>query len=48
MLWTIIGILILLWILGFSFDVAGNLVHILLVIALIVLIVRLLTGGRAA
>ncbi len=48
MLWTIIGILILLWILGFSFDIAGNLVHILLVIALIVLIVRLLTGGRAA
>lgn len=47
MLWTIIGILILLWLLGFSFDIAGNLIHILLVIALIVLIIRLFTGGRA-
>ncbi len=47
MLWTIIGILILLWILGFSFGIAGNLVHILLVIAVIVLIIRLITGGRA-
>ncbi|HLR60104.1 MAG TPA: lmo0937 family membrane protein [Pseudogracilibacillus sp.] len=47
MLWTIIGILILLWILGFSFDIGGGLVHILLVIALIVLIIRIFTGGRA-
>lgn len=47
MLWTIIGILIILWILGFSFEIAGNLVHILLVIALVVLIIRLVTGGRA-
>ncbi len=47
MLWTIIGILIILWILGFAFDVAGGLVHILLVIALIVLILRIFTGGKA-
>jgi len=47
MLWTLIGILIILWILGFSFEIAGNLVHILLVIALVILIIRLLTGGRA-
>lgn len=47
MLWTLIGILILMWILGFSFDIAGDLVHILLVIALVVLIIRLITGGRA-
>lgn len=47
MLWSIIGILILLWILGFAFDIAGNLIHIILVIALIVLIIRILTGGRA-
>lgn len=44
MLWTIIGILIILWILGFSFSVGGGLVHILLVIAVIVLIVKLITG----
>lgn len=47
MLWTIIGILLILWILGFSFKIAGNLVHILLVIALVVLIIRLVTGNRA-
>lgn len=47
MLWTIIGILIILWILGFSFSIGGGLVHLLLVIAAIVLIVKLVTGGRA-
>ncbi|MBD7939394.1 MULTISPECIES: lmo0937 family membrane protein [Cytobacillus] len=46
MLWTIIGILIILWILGFSFDVAGGLVHLLLVIALVVLLFQLFTGRR--
>jgi len=47
MLWSIIVLLIILWLLGFSFEIGGGLVHILLVIALVVLIVRLLTGGRA-
>lgn len=47
MLWSIIVILIILWILGFSFQIGGGLIHIILVIALIVLIVRLVTGGRA-
>lgn len=46
MLWTIIGILIILWILGFAFEIGGGLVHILLVIALIVLIFRLVTGNK--
>jgi uncharacterized membrane protein YtjA (UPF0391 family) len=46
MLWTILIILLVLWLLGFSFEIAGNLVHILLVIALIVLIIRLVTGRR--
>lgn len=47
MLWSIIGLLVLLWILGFSFKIAGGLVHILLVIALVILIIRLVTGNRA-
>ncbi|WP_313893442.1 lmo0937 family membrane protein [Psychrobacillus sp.] len=47
MLWTIIGILVILWLLGFSFSVGGGLIHLLLVIAVIVLIVRLVSGGRA-
>lgn len=44
MLWTIIGLLILFWILGLITEIGGGLVHILLVIAVIVLIFRLVTG----
>lgn len=47
MIWTIIGIILLMWLLGFSFDVGGDLVHILLVIALIVLIVRIFIDRRS-
>lgn len=43
MLETIIVILLILWLLGFSFHVGGGLIHLLLVIALIVLVVRLLS-----
>jgi hypothetical protein len=44
MLWTILVILVILWLLGFSFHVAGGLIHILLVIAVIILIINLLRG----
>jgi uncharacterized protein DUF5670 len=44
MLWTIFVILLVLWILGFSLHVAGGLIHLLLVIALIVLVINLVTG----
>lgn len=47
MLWTIAVILFVLWLLGFSvFHVAGGLIHILLVIAVIVVIVNLVQGRR--
>jgi hypothetical protein len=47
MLWTILVILLVLWALGFLvFHVAGGLIHLLLVIAAIVLIVRLVQGRR--
>jgi len=46
MLWTILLILLVMWALGLGFGVAGNLVHILLVVALIVLIVQVLQGRR--
>lgn len=47
MLWTIVIILLVLWLLGFLvFPVAGGLIHILLVIALIVIVYRLVTGRR--
>lgn len=46
MLWTIIFILLVLWLLGFALDVAGGLIHLLLVIALVVIVFRLLTGRK--
>ncbi|CAN5314553.1 hypothetical protein BH20ACI2_BH20ACI2_26800 [soil metagenome] len=48
MLWTIILVLLILWALGFGFAGAavGNLIHILLVIAVIVLVVQLVSGRR--
>jgi hypothetical protein len=46
MLWTIIGILLLLWLLGFSFGVGGGLIHLILVVAVVVLIFQLISGRR--
>jgi hypothetical protein len=47
MLWTIFVILLILWLLGLvSGYTMGGVVHILLVIAVIVLIVRLIQGRR--
>lgn len=48
MLWTIFVILVLLWLLGWGFHVAGSLIHLILVIALVVLVIELLTGRKAA
>ena len=48
MLWTVLVVLLLMWALGLGFGVAGNLVHILLVVALVVLIVNVLQGRRVA
>jgi len=47
MLWTIALILIILWALGLvtSFSM-GGFIHILLVIAIIVIIIRLIQGRR--
>ena len=50
MLWTILVILVVLWLLGFSFNIGGGLIHLLLVIALVILVVQLvqmLTGRRS-
>jgi hypothetical protein len=48
MLWTIFVIILILWLLGFSLHIAGSLIHLLLVLALIVLIINLVTGRRSA
>ena len=47
MLWTIAVILLILWALGFGLHIAGGLIHLLLVIAVIVVVVQLITGRRA-
>jgi hypothetical protein len=46
MLWTIFAILLILWLLGFSFHVGGSLIHLLIVVALVVLVFNLLSGRR--
>jgi uncharacterized membrane protein YtjA (UPF0391 family) len=46
MLWTVLLIILIMWALGFGFGIAGNIVHVLLVVAVIVLLVQLLQGRR--
>jgi hypothetical protein len=47
MLWTIFVILLILWALGFlAFHIGGALIHLLLVVAAIVLVIRLISGRR--
>jgi hypothetical protein len=47
MLWGLAAILIVLWLLGFlAFHIAGGLIHILLVIAVIVIIWQFIAGRR--
>lgn len=47
MLWTIVVILLVLWLLGMvSSYTMGGLIHILLVVAVVVLIIRLVSGRR--
>ena len=48
MLWTLLFVLLLMWALGLGFGVAGNLIHILLVVALVVLVVNIFQGRRVA
>jgi Family of unknown function (DUF5670) len=48
MLWTIFVVLLVLWLLGFSLHVAGGLIHLLLVVALVVLVINLLSGRRGS
>lgn len=47
MLWTLIAVLLVLWLLGLiSGYTVGGFLHILLVVAVIVLVVRLIQGRR--
>ncbi|MFB4212253.1 lmo0937 family membrane protein [Shouchella sp. JSM 1781072] len=46
MLWTIIGIILAVWLVGLLLDVAGGFINLLLIVALIVLIIQLVRGGK--
>ena len=46
MLWTILVVLLVLWLLGFVAQVGGGLIHLLLVVALVIFLVNFITGRR--
>ena len=46
LLWLVAIVLIVLWLLGLVFKIGGGIIHLLLVIAVIVVVVRLLTGRK--
>jgi Family of unknown function (DUF5670) len=46
MLWSILVVLLILWLLGFGLHVGGGLIHLLLVVAVVVLIYNLVSGRR--
>jgi hypothetical protein len=45
-LWIILVVIVAIWLIGLVANVAGNLIHLLLVAALVILIYNLLTGRR--
>jgi len=47
MLWSICGILLVLWVLGLLTDVGGYLIHLLFVAAVAVLVINFLRGRPA-
>jgi len=47
MLWTILVILLVLWLIGLLSHVGGGLIHLLLVVAVVILVINLVTGRRA-
>ena len=46
MWWTVLAVILMLWLLGFIGEIGGNLVHLLLAVALIVLILQIVPRKR--
>lgn len=46
MLWTILAVLLVLWLIGLVANIGGGLIHLLLVIALVIFVINFLTGRR--
>jgi hypothetical protein len=47
MLWTILVIVLVLWLLGLIGSIGGGFIHLLLLVAGVILVVELLSGRRA-
>jgi hypothetical protein len=48
MIWMILAVLVILWVIGFAADLAGGLIHLLLVVAAIVLVINLVRGRNVS
>lgn len=46
MLWTLLVVLLVMWALGLGFGVAGSLVHLLLLVALVVIVLQVIQGRQ--
>jgi len=46
MLYTILAVILILWLLGFSLSIGGSLIHLLLVVALVVFLLNVISGRR--
>jgi hypothetical protein len=46
MLWTILVVLLVLWLIGLLAHIGGSLIHLILVVALVIFVINLLTGRR--
>ncbi|WP_151732947.1 lmo0937 family membrane protein [Paenibacillus tengchongensis] len=44
MLWGLIGLIVIIWLFGFIFNVVGNLIHLLLLVAAVLFVVNLFRG----
>lgn len=48
MLWTLIVLLLILWVLGLAFKIAAGAIHILLVVAVVLFLVNIISGRRTS
>jgi hypothetical protein len=48
MLWTLVVILVVLWLLGLLGHIGAGFIHVLLMVAVIVIVYQLLMGRRSA
>ncbi|MBN6192901.1 lmo0937 family membrane protein [Aneurinibacillus sp. BA2021] len=44
MLWTIIGLLLLFWVFGLIFHITGGIIHLVLIVAAVMFIIKLVSG----